>query len=201
MGQQVGGKLEVICGCMFSEKSETLIRRLRRARRYEKKKVAGVKPQVDDRYSAEDISSHAGLQFAAIPVSQARDILDLQTVQTADLVGIDEVQFFDKDIVDVCRTLVAQGKHVIVAGLDMDYRGVPFGSVPYLLAVADEFVKLHAACTICGGRASRSQRVVDSDEQVVIGGASAYEARCLTHWSAEPVFSRLERGVSEEEDG
>ena len=105
-------------------------------------------------------------------------------------VGIDEAQFFDETIVEVCRELVSQGKGVVVAGLDLDFRGRPFGSMPDLLATADFVTKLHAACVVCGGVATRSQRVVDSQEQVVVGGASAYEARCRKHWNPEPVFAQ-----------
>lgn len=183
------GSLTVFCGCMFSSKSESLIRRLNRAK-YEKKKVAAVKPLVDNRYSSSDIVSHSGLKFIGIPISNPLDILDLPSIKEADIVGVDEVQFFDSRIVDVCLTLVGAGKQVLVAGLDMDFRGVPFGPIPTILAVADTVKKLNAACSVCGESANRSQRIVSNEEQVMVGGASAYEARCLTHWSPEPIFVR-----------
>jgi thymidine kinase len=186
------GALEVVTGCMFSDKSETLIRRLRRAR-YEKKRVVGVKPTIDTRYSEADIASHGGEKFPATPVAAARDILAVPGVADADVVGIDEAQFFDDSLLDVCRDLLMQGKHVIVAGLDQDYRGNPFGVMPTLLALADYVTKLHAACTVCGGVATKSQRIVANRALRLVGGADDYEARCRKHWSPEPVFVQAGR--------
>lgn len=183
------GTLTVISGCMFSSKSESLIRTLKRAK-YEKRKVVGIKPSVDTRYSDADIVSHSGFNFKAVSVAHPNDILGIPEVRDAQVVGIDEAQFFDESIIEVCRELVSQGKGVVVAGLDLDFRGHPFGSMPALLATADFVTKLHAACVVCGGVATRSQRVVDSQEQVVVGGSSAYEARCRKHWNPEPVFAR-----------
>lgn len=183
------GTLTVISGCMFSSKSESLIRTLKRAK-YEKRKVVGVKPLLDSRYSGTDIVSHSGFKFTGISVEHPVEILELPGVQEAQVVGIDEAQFFDETIIKVCRELVARGKGVVVAGLDLDFRGRPFGSMPDLLATADFVTKLHAACVVCGGVATRSQRVVDSQDQVVVGGASAYEARCRKHWNPEPVFAQ-----------
>lgn len=194
------GALEVIAGCMFADKSESLIRRLRRAK-YEKKVVAAVKPAIDARYSGTDIAAHSGLKFPATPVATAREILSLPEVQAADLVGIDEAQFLDDGLVEVCNVLVGQGKRVLVAGLDQDSRGQPFGVMPVLLAVADFVTKVHAACTICGSPATKSQRVVNNTEQVLVGGKDAYEARCRKHWSPEPVFAAQERAFQEELDG
>ena len=181
------GTLEIITGCMFSDKSSTLIRKLRRGR-YEKKKVAGIKPVRDSRYSVKDIASHGGTVFTAVPVTSSKDILSLAVVLEADIVGIDEGQFFDATIVDVCQTLVAMGKQVIVAGLDQDSTGRSFGPMPELMAQADIVTKVHAACTVCGSSATKSQRVVDNDAQVLVGGKEAYEARCRKHWSPKPVF-------------
>lgn len=188
------GALEVIAGCMFAEKTETLIRRLRRGK-YEKKTVAAVKPSKDTRFSQTDIASHGGFQFTAVPVTSSKDILSIPAVLAADIVGIDEGQFFDATIVDVCQTLVSMGKRVIVAGLDQDSFGRPFGPMPNLLALADFVTKVHAACTVCGAVASKSQRVVDNGEQVLVGEADAYEARCRKHWSPEPIFARVAGGM------
>lgn len=183
------GWIECIAGCMFAGKSEELIRRLRRTE-YAKQKVAAFKPSVDDRYHGTNIASHGGIQFRAVSVSRASDILDL--TGDASVVGIDEAQFFDSGLPEVAQALAGAGKRVIVAGLDMDFRGQPFGPMPQVLAVADFVTKVNAVCTICGGVATRSQRVVDSQDQIVVGGATAYEARCRKHWSPEPVFTRRE---------
>lgn len=194
------GTLSVVTGCMFAGKSEKLIRMLKHAK-YEKKKVIAFKPSIDNRYSESDIASHEGKVFPSIPVSHSSVILTTPGVAEAQVVGIDEVQFFDESIVEVCLTLVGQGKRVYVAGLDTDFRGIPFGPIPHLLAVADVVEKRHAACVVCGGNATRSQRVVPSTERVVVGDADAYEARCRLHWSPEPVFTQMERGMSEALDG
>ena len=183
------GTLTVISGCMFAEKSSKLIRILKRAQ-YEKKQVVAIKPSIDGRYSGTDIVSHSGFKFMAISVTHPNDILRVAGIQEAQVIGIDEAQFFDESIVGVCRELVSQGKGVVIAGLDLDFRGHPFGSMPTLLATADFVTKLHAACVVCGGIATRSQRIVNSQEQIVVGDSSAYEARCRKHWSPEPVFAR-----------
>jgi len=182
------GEVKVICGCMFSGKSESLIRELRRCE-IARLRVAAFKPTVDDRYGT-GIVSHGGIRFRAISVEGVGPMLD--AVGLADVVGIDEAQFFDDHLVDAVLALSAAGKRVIVAGLDLDFRGRPFGPVPALLALADHVTKVHAICTTCGSDASRSQRIVDSQEQVLVGAASAYEARCRAHWSPEPVFARQE---------
>lgn len=201
MTQVDPGTLEVISGCMFADKSSTLIRRLQRARLYEKRQVIALKPHIDGRYSTENLASHGGLRFTAVPVKIPADILLLPAMREADLVGLDEAQFFDTSIVGVCMSLVMRGKHVLVTGLDLDYTGRPFGPMPTLLALADVVTKVHAACTVCGAAASRSQRVVNSSEQVLVGGASAYEARCLRHWGPEPVFAQQDLAMQEERDG
>ena len=180
------GSIEVWCGGMFSGKTEHLIRALRREKRA-KRRVFAFKPVVDDRYHAEDLASHEGMHFTAVPVAHARDILNLAGWEPA-LVGVDEAQFFGPDIVDTVLDLANRGHRVIVTGLDLDYRGMPFGSMSTLLCVADTVSKLHAVCTTCGEVATRSQRLVASHELTLVGGKSAYEARCRAHWSPEPVF-------------
>lgn len=180
------GWVEVVVGCMFSGKTEELVRRLRRAP-YAKQKVASFKPVIDARYHKTHIQSHGGISIEATPVKSPEDILRL--VGDAQVVGIDEAQFFDETLVDVVQELAREGRRVIVAGLDLDYRGVPFGPIPHIMAVAEYVTKVHALCTVCGAPASRSQRVTDSDNQVLVGGATAYEARCRKHWSPQPTFS------------
>lgn len=187
------GWIECIAGCMFAGKTEELIRRLRLVH-YAKRHAVAIKPSVDDRFHGTNIVSHSGEQLIAMSVAKAEDILThIQSSPVRiDVVGIDEVQFFDEQIVEVCSVLASEGRRVIVAGLDTDYRGQPFGPMPHLLAVADFVSKVSAVCTTCGSVATRSQRIVDSQEQIVVGGSTAYEARCRKHWSPEPVFSRRE---------
>lgn len=174
-GRQPGaGWIEVICGCMFSGKTEELIRRLNRAL------IAGLKveifkPTLDDRYHSRDIVSHNENAIRSTPVQFANDILLL--AGDCDLVGIDEAQFFDPTIVDVCNALANQGKRVIVAGLDMDYQGKPFGPMPNLLAVAEFVTKVHAICAQTGELASFSFRLAKNEKQVLLGERDAYEAR------------------------
>jgi len=168
--------LEVICGPMFSGKSEELIRRLRRAR-IARQRVQVFKPSIDDRYSVDRIVSHSELSLEAI-VSRSSEEVMLRLDDRVEVVGIDEVQFFDRGIVAVCERLANLGKRVIVAGLDLDYRGVPFEPVPQLMAVADYVTKTLAVCMRCGAPASRTQRLVASGDRIVVGAANAYEARC-----------------------
>jgi thymidine kinase len=168
------GWIEVISGCMFSGKTEELIRRLNRAI-IAGQKVEIFKPLIDNRYHAERIVSHNENSIRSTPVNFANDVLLLAT--NCDVVGIDEAQFFDPNIVDVCNTLANGGKRVIVAGLDMDYEGRPFGPMPYLLAVAEYVTKLHAICTQTGELASFSYRLTNNQEQVVVGEKKEYEAR------------------------
>jgi thymidine kinase len=168
------GRIEVIAGCMFSGKSEELIRRLRRAQ-IAKLRVAIFKPVVDDRYSKTEIVSHSSLKIASKVVSSSADILTMS--ERADVVGVDEAQFFDDGIVSVCETLAMNGKRVIVAGLDMDYRGKPFGSMPYLMAIAEEVTKTQAVCMKSGLPASRTQRLKANNQLVLIGHSNLYEAR------------------------
>jgi thymidine kinase len=176
------GRIELICGSMFSGKTEELIRRMRRVG-IAKQKVQVFKPAIDTRYETEKVTSHNGLNIEARPVESAQDILTTVAPET-DVVAIDEVQFFEHAIVDVCEKLAEQGKRVICAGLDMDFRGVPFGPMPDLMARAEKVSKLHAICVICGEDASRTQRLIGGqpaaydDPVVLVGAAEVYEARC-----------------------
>ncbi|HMV08042.1 MAG TPA: thymidine kinase [Cyclobacteriaceae bacterium] len=168
------GWIEVVCGCMFSGKTEELIRRLNRAL-IAKQKVEIFKPKTDTRYHENDIVSHNERAIRSTPVNFASDILLL--AGDCDVVGIDEAQFFDEAIVDVCNTLANSGKRVVVAGLDMDFEGKPFGSMPSLLAVAEFVTKVHAICSDTGEIASYSFRLSDNNEQVMLGERNQYEAR------------------------
>ncbi len=179
------GSIEVICGSMFSGKTDELIRRLVRAR-IAKQKVQVFKPAIDIRYAAEKVTSHAGTNFEAIPVSNAAEIRSkIQTDTT--VVGIDEAQFLDAAIVDLVEELAERGVRVLVAGLDMDFRGEPFGPMPLLMTKAEQVDKLHAICMVCGDEASRTQRLVNGkparydDPVVIVGAAELYEARCRLH--------------------
>lgn len=179
---EIRGWIEVITGGMFAGKTEELIRRVRRAQ-IAKQKVQVFKPALDDRYTVEKVASHAGIHFEATPVQGAKEILELVEDNTT-VVAIDEAQFFDEAIADIANNLADKGLRVIVAGLDMDFRGESFGPVPQLLAQAEKIDKLHAICVVCGAEASRTQRLINSrpasyDGPVILVGASeVYEARC-----------------------
>lgn len=179
------GWIEVICGSMFSGKTEELIRRLRRAQ-IARQNIQVFKPMIDNRYVAQAIASHNGLQERAIPVNNSAELLQRVDPQ-ADVIAIDEVQFFDADIVAACSTLASRGKRVICAGLDMDFRGVPFGPISQLLAVAEQVNKLRAICVVCGAPASHTQRLIGGtpayydDPVVLVGASEVYEARCRAH--------------------
>jgi len=176
-------RVEVIVGGMYAGKTEELVRRLRRGL-LAGKKVAAFKPTIDIRYSKGDIASHSGITFSSYPVQYSNEILDkVRELGEVDLVGVDEVQFFDNDISNVAEILAHEGIRVILAGLDLDYRGEPFGPVPRLLAVADSVTKVTAVCTQCGEDATRSQRIVKSSEQVLVGSLESYEARCRSCWT------------------
>ena len=168
------GWIEVICGCMFSGKTEELIRRLNRAL-IAKQKVEIFKPSIDKRYHHSQIVSHSERAIRSTPVNVASDLLLL--AGDCEVVGIDEAQFFDDAIVEVCNTLANNGKRVIVAGLDMDYEGKPFGPMPHLLAIAEFVTKLHAICAQTGELASFSFRLKDDKAQVILGEKDNYEAR------------------------
>ena len=169
------GRIEVICGSMFSGKTEELIRRMRRAE-FAHQNVEIFKPSVDNRYSLEEVVSHDHRTIKSTVIDSSSSILLLSS--DIDVVGIDEAQFFDKGLVEVCNELAAQGIRVIVAGLDIDYRGVPFGPMPDLLAIADEVTKVHAICVRCGDLAYISHRIVESDKRVLIGEKDHYEPLC-----------------------
>lgn len=182
MARHTKGRIELVCGSMFSGKTEELIRRVRRAV-IAKQKVQVFKPVIDDRYHVQRVTSHNGSGFEAEPVAEPADILTRLETDTT-VVAIDEVQFFTPEIVAVCEKLADQGKRVICAGLDLDFRGVPFGPMPDLLARAEDVHKLHAICVVCGEEASRTQRLINGrpaaidDPIVLVGAAEVYEARC-----------------------
>ncbi|MGM9818031.1 MAG: thymidine kinase [Paludibacteraceae bacterium] len=169
------GSIEVICGSMFSGKTEELIRRLKRAK-IAKQRVEIFKPAIDTRYSDTEVVSHDANSIASTPVSSSQNIL-LMTGDV-DVIGIDEAQFFDEGIIDVCNTLANQGFRVIVAGLDMDFKGVPFGPMPALMAIADDVQKVHAICVRCGAPAYVSHRLVAGEKQVLLGEKNEYEPIC-----------------------
>lgn len=169
------GCIEVICGSMFSGKTEELIRRLKRAK-IARQRVEIFKPAIDKRYSEEDIVSHDSNAIHSTPVDNSHSIL-LMTSEV-DVVGIDEAQFFDDGIVEVCSELANNGTRVIVAGLDMDFRRIPFGPMPALLSIADDVTKVHAICVECGHIANYSYRLVDSDRRVLLGERNEYQPLC-----------------------
>ena len=176
------GWLEVICGCMFAGKTEELIRRIN-VLSYAKMKIIVFKPRIDDRYSAIEIVSHSGIKLPCLVINKAAEILKEIKADTQ-VVVIDEVQFFDADIVDICEYLADKGIRVIVAGLDKDFRGEPFGVMPQLLTRAEFVTKLTAVCTKCGAPATRTQRLVNgkpasfNDSIVLVGAVEHYEPRC-----------------------
>lgn len=173
------GWVEVVTGCMFSGKTEELIRRLNRAS-YATQRVMVFKPAIDVRYAEEDIVSHSSYRFSCIPVSNATEML--KRVGDAQVVGVDEAQFFEEDLVSVVDQLANQGRRVVVAGLDQDYRGKPFGPMPGLMAISEYVTKTLAVCMVCGSPANRSQRLVHRNQQVLLGAEDSYEARCRLHW-------------------
>ena len=190
------GWIEVVCGSMFSGKTEELLRRMKRAR-LARQRTLLFKPRVDDRYDAVKVVSHEGLNADAVPVGSARELLSLvpEPLTTPLVIGIDEAQFFDEAIVDAAESLASRGARVIAAGLDQDWRGRPFGVMPTLLAVAEYVTKLHAVCTRCGGAATRSQRLVAAEGQLFVGGASEYEARCRACFVPEAASRTSIRGA------
>ncbi|MDE3236065.1 MAG: thymidine kinase [Bacteroidota bacterium] len=169
------GWIEVICGSMFSGKTEELIRRLKRAK-IANLKVEIFKPAIDIRYDENNVVSHDANSIQSTPIENSQTILLM--AQEVDVIGIDEAQFFDDQITDVCEKLALQGIRVIVAGLDMDYQGKPFGQMPNLLSIADYITKLHAICVICGNIANISYRKTAQDGQVLLGEKDIYEPRC-----------------------
>jgi thymidine kinase len=183
------GWIEVICGPMFSGKSEELIRRIRRAE-IARQRVQVFKPIIDDRYAADEIVSHSEMRIQALQVPHARMIME-QVDPRTQVVGIDEAQFFDDELIGVVESLANSGKRVIVAGLDQDYLGRPFDPMPHLLALAEEITKTLAICVLCGNPANRTQRLVPREERIVVGGSRAYEARCRLCFEPRPVHERL----------
>ena len=169
------GRIEVVCGSMFSGKTEELIRRMRRAE-FARQRVEIFKPAIDTRYSEEDVVSHDMHTIPSTPIDSSAQILLLSS--EIDVVGIDEAQFFDNGLVEVCNQLANNGVRVIVAGLDMDYKGVPFGPIPALCAIADEVTKVHAICVKCGNLAYLSHRTVDNDRRVLLGETAEYAPLC-----------------------
>jgi thymidine kinase len=169
------GWIEVICGSMFSGKTEELIRRLKRAK-FAKQRVEIFKPQIDTRYSVEEVVSHDSNSIPSTPVTSSGNILLMAS--EVDVVGIDEAQFFDNNLADVCNKLADQGIRVIVAGLDMDFRGKPFGPIPHIMACAEHVTKVHAICVKCGNLAQYSHRMSDAEKLVVLGETDIYEPLC-----------------------
>lgn len=183
---QRSGWIEVICGAMFSGKTEELIRRLKRAK-IANQKVEIFKPRIDTRYDSAKVVSHDENSILAIPVENSHKLIELS--EGVSVIGIDEAQFFDMDLPDVCQHLALKGKRVIVAGLDMDYRGKPFGPMPNLLAVAEYITKVHAICQHCGNLATHSYRLTAEDETVVLGEKDRYEPRCRTCYHMGNILS------------
>jgi thymidine kinase len=180
-----GGWIEMVCGSMFSGKTEELIRRLVRAE-IAQQKVQVFKPKLDNRYQADKVSSHSGTYFEATVVGSAVEIAQYLEEDT-NVVAIDEVQFFDWTVAELCEKLADEGRRVILAGLDMDFRGEPFGPMPLLMAQAEGVDKLQAICMVCGSPASRTQRLIDGrpahydDPVIMVGASEVYEARCREH--------------------
>ena len=176
------GGIAVVCGSMFSGKTEELIRRMKRAQ-FAKQKVEIFKPTIDVRYSEKDVVSHDNNVIQSTPVDSSQNILLL--ADDIDVVGIDEAQFFDMGIVDVCNQLASRGIRVIVAGLDMDYKGVPFGPMPALMAIAEDVYKTHAICVHCGDLAYISHRLVSSEKRVLLGETESYEPLCRSCYAKQ----------------
>jgi len=194
------GCLEVVCGSMFSGKTEELMRRLRRAE-YAKKKVLTIKHKIDNRKSYACIVSHNGESREAFPITSCEEGMEALLKiadSTVDVIGIDEIQFFPEDAFHILQTFINQGKRVIVAGLDMDFRGEPFGIVPRLMAIADSVTKLHAICVVCGNEANHTQRLVENgrpasydENTILVGGEECYEARCRACYRIEKQAHQL----------
>lgn len=187
------GRIEIICGPMFSGKTEELIRRVRRAQ-IARQKLQIFKPAIDNRYHEEEVVSHTANSIKAQPINKSIDIL-LNLRDSTRIVAIDEVQFFDDGVIGIIQKLANRGCRVICAGLDLDYRGIPFGPMPTLLAIADEVVKIAAICTVCGAPATRSQRLGNASSTVLLGEADKYEARCRNHYEYEESEEQLNMNV------
>ncbi|WP_318506770.1 thymidine kinase [Bacillus sp. T3] len=195
------GWVEVICGSMFSGKSEELIRRVKRTQ-FAKQKVVVFKPRIDNRYSEEAVVSHNGASFIAHPIADSSEIFQFIDDEV-DVIAIDEVQFFDEDIVAVIQQLADSGYRVITAGLDQDFRGEPFGQMPALMAIAEQVTKLQAVCAECGSPASRTQRLINGrpasyhDPVILVGASEAYEPRCRHHHEVPKTSSEDESQAKE----
>jgi thymidine kinase len=174
---QRSGWIEVICGSMFSGKTEELIRRLKRAK-IAHQRVEIFKPSIDTRYDEVKVVSHDANSVLATPINTSAVLLDID--DDIEVVGIDEAQFFDAELTNVCQKLALRGKRIIIAGLDMDYQGKPFGPIPHLLAVAEYITKVHAICSHCGNLATHSYRLVEQSSTVLLGEKESYEPRCRT---------------------
>ncbi|MEW8985820.1 MAG: thymidine kinase [Bacillus sp. (in: firmicutes)] len=191
------GWVEVICGSMFSGKSEELIRRVRRAQ-FAKQNIAVFKPKIDNRYSDEAVVSHNGTSFIARPIAHSTEIFQ-HIDPEIDLIAIDEVQFFDEEVVKVIQHLADSGHRVVVAGLDQDFRGEPFTVMPALMAIAELVTKLQAVCAVCGSPASRTQRLINGepasydDPIILVGASEAYEPRCRHHHQVPKSPNVIER--------
>ena len=189
---QRSGWIEVICGAMFSGKTEELIRRLKRAK-FANQHVKIYKPKVDTRYDDNKVVSHDDNFIDSVAVTSSRQLLDLTS--GIDVIGVDEAQFFDKELTQICEALALRGMRVIVAGLDMDYKGLPFGPIPGLLAVAEYITKVHAICSHCGNLATHSYRLVQDENRVLLGEKDNYEPRCRVCYAMGNILNLKPRQV------
>lgn len=183
------GWIEVIVGCMFSGKTEELIRQVRRAH-IAQQRTQAFKPRIDSRYSVSDVASHDQNRLASTPITDTEELIRLVKPST-EVIAIDEGQFFGDELVEVATTLANEGRRVIVAGLDTDWQGRPFGPMPHLMAVAEVVRKQHAICSVCGAPATRTQRLVAATEDILVGSSEAYEARCRHHFDPDLPSRRL----------
>lgn len=193
---QRSGWIEVVCGSMFSGKTEELIRRLKRAK-IANMKVGIFKPRIDTRYDDEKVVSHDSNFIMSTPVDQSMDIL--RYADKYNVIGVDEAQFFDDGLTEVCQNLALRGKRIIIAGLDMDFRGEPFGPIPSLLAVAEYITKVHAICPHCGNLATHSYRLAQEEAQVLLGEKDSYEPRCRTCYQMGNILN-LKMPIKEEKE-
>lgn len=190
---QRSGWIEVICGSMFSGKTEELIRRLKRAQIADQEVIV-FKPKMENRYDEKKVVSHDSREINSIPVDNLNEILEKSEYK--DVVGIDEAQFFDMELPDICARLALDGKRVIVAGLDLDFRGMPFGPMPNIMAVAEYVTKVHAICVHCGNLATHSYRITEEDSRVLLGEMESYEARCRRCFNMGNILKLPKRRIS-----
>jgi len=194
---QRSGWIEVICGSMFSGKTEELIRRLKRAEIAEQSIVV-IKPSMDTRYDDAKVVSHDDRKLHSIALKRSQDIL--KHTDGVEVVGIDEAQFFDDGLPEVCNQLALEGKRVIIAGLDLDYKGVPFGSIPHLMAIAEYVTKVHAICLHCGNLATHSYRIHASESQILLGEKDSYEARCRKCFEMGNILKLPKKKIAQPEE-